>query len=137
MTVVQQDGRRGLGTLLRDIAEGSTTLVRDEVRLARLEAVDALTASARGAALTGIGAVLALLGVLSLLTGVVLLIGDQWLPRDWYWLGALIVVVIAGGCAAWFAKRGTDLLSPAELVPDETLASLERTRDELVAAVKD
>lgn len=136
MTVVAQDGRRGLGTLLRDIAEGSTTLVRDEVRLARMEAADALTASARGAALTGFGAVLALLGVLSLVTGVILLIGDQWLPRDWYWLGALIVVVIAGGGAAWFAARGRSLLAPEELVPDETLTSLKRTRDDLVSAVK-
>ena len=31
------DGRRGLGALLRDLAEGSAELVRGEVRLARLE----------------------------------------------------------------------------------------------------
>ncbi|NUP55741.1 MAG: hypothetical protein HOQ19_07905, partial [Gemmatimonadaceae bacterium] len=38
MTVdIRSDGRRGLGALLRDLAEGSAGLVRGEVRLARLE----------------------------------------------------------------------------------------------------
>jgi hypothetical protein len=90
----------------------------------------------RGAALTGIGAVLALLGVLSVATGLILLVGDQWLPRDLYWLAAFIVVVITGGLAAWFAKRGLALLSPKNLAPNETVQTLRETKDELVGAVK-
>ena len=136
MAVVVQDGRPGLGTLLRELAEGSATLVRSEVRLARVEVAEALGAMGRGAALTGMAAVLALLGGLSLLAGVILLVGDQWLPRDMYWLAALIVVVITGGLAAWFAKRGLALLSPKNLAPDETMQTLRETKDELVRAVK-
>ena len=136
MAVVEQDGRRGLGTLLRELAEGSAALVRSEIRLARVEIADALGAIGRGAAFTGMGAVLALLGGLSLLAGLILLVGDQWLPRDLYWLAALIVVVITGGLAAWFAKRGMALLSPKDLAPDETLTTLRETKNELVGAVK-
>ena len=136
MAVVVQDGRRGLGTLLRELAEGSAALVRSEIQLARVEIAEALGAMSRGAALTGMGAVLALLGGLSLAAGLILLVGDQWLPRDMYWLAALIVVVITGGLAAWFAKRGLALLSPKNLTPSETVQTLRETKDELVGAVK-
>jgi hypothetical protein len=118
------DGRRGLGALLRDLAEGSANLVRGEIRLARLEFHAAAGAAARGTAFVAVGGVLLLLGTLASFTGIILLIGDQWLPRDRYWLGALLVVLIAGGVAAWFAMRGRALLSPSALAPHETVATL-------------
>ena len=71
-----------------------------------------------------IGGVLALLGVLSLFAGVILLVGDQWLARDRYWLAALIVTVVTGLVAAVLAKRGMALLAPSELTPDETVETL-------------
>lgn len=137
MTVgYQQDGRRSLGALLRSLAEEGVELVRSEIRLARVETVEALDGIGRGSAMVASAAVLALLGGLALLTGIILLIGDQWLPRDLYWLGALLVAVITGAIAAWFAKQGLALLSPAELAPDETVTTIRETKNELVAAVK-
>jgi uncharacterized membrane protein YqjE len=137
MTVgYQQDGRRSLGALLRDLAEEGVGLVRSEIRLARVETAEALEGIGRGSAMVASAAVLALLGGLALLTGIILLVGDQWLPRDLYWLGALIVAVITGVIAAWFAKQGLALLSPAELAPDETVTTLQETKNELVAAVR-
>ena len=118
------DGRRGLGALLRDLAEGSAELVRGEVRLARLELGAVASAAGRGTASVAVGGVLLLLGALATFTGLVLLIGDQWLPRDLYWLAALLFALITGGVAAWFASRGRALLSPAMLAPRETVATL-------------
>ena len=129
MTVEGTDGRRGLGTLLRDLAEGSATLVRTEVRLARIEMTEVLAGIGRGTALMAIAATLLLLGALALFTGLILLIGDQWLPQDLYWVAALIVLVIAGGIAGWFAKRGMALLSPSQLAPDETVATLQEDKE--------
>ena len=126
--VSRQDGQRSLGTLLRDLAEGSAALVRNEVRLARIEFGSALGAVGKGTAGVATGGVLALLGALSLLAGLILLAGDQWL-RDRYWLAALIVTALAGGTAAWFAKRGLALLSPKQLVPDQTLATLQEDKE--------
>ena len=137
MTVgMQQNGRRPVGALLRDLAEGGVSLVRNEARLARVETVEALNAIARGSALVATAAVLALLGGLAFLAGLILLVGDQWLPRDMYWLAALIVVLLAGGLAAWFVKRGMALLSPAQLVPQETVVTIRETKEELTAAVR-
>lgn len=129
MAVHTDDGRRGLGALLRELAEGSATLVRDEIRLARLETMQLLGGVGRGTAFMALGAVLALLGSLALLAGLVLLVGDQWLPRDAYWLGALIVVLITGVLATFFARRGMSHLAPAQLAPDETVATLQEDKE--------
>jgi hypothetical protein len=126
---LRSDGRRGLGALLRDLAEGSAELVRGEVRLARLELGAAASAAGRGTAFVAVGGVLLLLGTLATFTGIVLLIGDQWLPRDLYWVGALLFVIITGGVAAWLANRGRALLSPAALAPRETVATLKEDKE--------
>jgi uncharacterized membrane protein YqjE len=137
MTVgVHQNGRRSVGALLRDLAEGGVGLVRNEARLARVETVEALNGIGRGSALVATAAVLALLGGLAFLAGVILLVGDQWLPRDLYWLAALIVVVITGALAAWFARRGLALLTPTQLAPVETVTTIRETKEELTAAVR-
>jgi hypothetical protein len=129
MALVDGNGsQRSVGTLLRDLAEGGATLVKSEVRLARAEFAEVISSVGKGTSEVAAGAVLALLGGLAVLTGVVLLAGDQWL-RDRYWLAALIVTLIAGGVAAWFAKRGLDLLSPQRLIPDQTVATLKEDKE--------
>jgi hypothetical protein len=125
MAVDGRNGRRSIGALLRDLAEGSTLLVRDEAKLVRIELSTALARVGRGTLLVATGAVFALLGGLALLTGFVLLVGDQWLPGDRYWVAALAVLVITGGCAAWLARRGLAHLSPSRLAPGETLQTIE------------
>ena len=118
---------RSFLSLFRDIADGSARLLRDELRLARIEITDVISSVASGSALVAIGGVLLLLGGLSLATGTVLLVGDQWLPRDRYWLGALVVVVIAGALGLWFARRGREALSPSRIAP-ETLETLKEDK---------
>lgn len=115
---------RSLPTLLKDFAEGSAQLIRHEVRLARTEAGELGRDLGSGAAAVALGGVLALVGVLALIVGLIMLAGDQWL-QDRYWLAALLILVIAGAVAAIFAKRGLALLSPAHLVPDQTVATLQ------------
>jgi len=112
-----------LGALLRELAEGSSSLIRQELRLARLELTEMLGAMATGAALMVSGSVFVLLGGLSLLTGLILLGADQWL-RDRYWLAALIVLAISGALALFFMSRGMALLSPKQLAPEQTVATL-------------
>jgi hypothetical protein len=128
MAVATNDGQRSVGALLKDLAEGSATLVRKEVKLARLEVTGLLGAVLHGTTAIAAGGVFALLGSLCLFTGLILLPGDQWL-RDRYWLGAFIVTLIAGGVAAWFAKRGMALLSPQQLAPDQTVATLKEDKE--------
>ena len=120
---------RGIGELLRDLAQGSGDLLRGELQLARLELTEIATTAARGAIAVTLGAVLLLLGALSLAVGFVLVVGDQWLPRDSYWLGALAVVVVTSAVAFIFARRGMHQLSPAQLAPDQTLETLREDKE--------
>lgn len=124
-----RESRRGFATLLHDLVEESTALVRDEFKLAKIEISEMARGIGKGTAFVATGAVLALLGTLALFTGIVLLVGDQWLPADLYWVAALLVLVITGGLAAWLAKRGLSLLSPSELAPDETVTTLREDKE--------
>jgi len=128
MAVDQHDGRKGVGGLLRDLAEGSAALVRSELKLARLELHKIISSVGVGTAMVASGGVFALLGALSLFTGIVLLGGDQWL-HDRYWLAALFFTVIAFAVAFIFVRRGRAALSPTNLAPDQTVASLKEDRE--------
>jgi Putative Actinobacterial Holin-X, holin superfamily III len=134
MTTGREDGR-GIGVLLRDLADGGAALIRQELRLARSELTAMVRAVGVGTALTSAGAVLALLGTFAALTGLIMLAGDQWL-RDRYWLAALIGAVIAGGLAGWMARRGASHLSPRRLLPDETVATLKEDKEWLKRQLK-
>ena len=128
MAAYREDGQRSMGALLRELAEGSTTLLRQEVRLARVEFASLFRGVGMGTAFTAMGGVFALLGTLTFFTGIILLAGDQWL-RDHYWLAAVIVTAITGGVAYWMAKRGMALLSPKKLAPDQTVATLKEDKE--------
>jgi uncharacterized membrane protein YqjE len=129
MTLDGRDSGRGFRALLRDLAEGSGTLVRDEVRLAKIEIGDTVAAIGRGTVFAATGAMLILIGGLSVIAGIVLLIGDQWLPADLYWVAALIIVFITGGLAVWLAKHGLALMSPSHATPSETATTLKEDRE--------
>src|SRR3569623_648859 len=129
MSLDGRDGGRGFGALLRSLAEGSVTLVRDEVRLAKLELAEVATDAAKGTVFVAAGVAFAVLGALALVVGLALLVGDQWLPADLYWLAALILMVITGAVAAWLAKRGLSIVSPSELAPHETVTTLKEDKE--------
>lgn len=119
---------RGLGALIKDLADGGADLVRHEARLAKVEASDLLRHLGIGTAEVAVGGVLALLGGLAFIAGIVLLAGDQWL-RDRYWLAALVVTLLAAGVGAYLARRGLALLSPRRLAPDQTVATLKEDKE--------
>jgi hypothetical protein len=127
---------RGLGELLRELARGSGDLIRGEVRLARMELSAIATGVGRGTAQAALGTVLLLLGSLAFATGIVLLAGDQWLPKDRYWLAALIVLLVTGGLALLLVKRGLAALSPSQLKPDQTLETLKEDTEWLKRRLK-
>jgi uncharacterized membrane protein YqjE len=129
MTTDGRNGARGFSTILRDLTESGVALVRGEIRLARIEIADVIAGIGRGTGFVAIGAVLLLLGAFSFVAGLVLLVGDQWLPADRYWLAALIVMVVAGVLALILAKRGLALVSPSHLAPHQTVTTLKEDEE--------
>lgn len=121
----RSDGHRSVGALLQQLVSDASLVVRRELALARLELGTIVRDLGAGTMLVATGAALAFLGLLVTLTGIVLLIGDQWLPSDLYWLAALIVTVVAVVAAIAFLRRGRRLASPEALAPTETIDTLE------------
>jgi hypothetical protein len=68
---------------------------------------------------------LGLLTVQMLVFGVVLLLGEA-LFRGRYWIAAFVLTALLGGGAYYLLKRGSALLSPKNLKPEQTLSTLRR-----------
>lgn len=119
---------RGVGQLLRDVAEDGAQLARQEVQLARIEFAQIARDIGKGTVLAIAAAMLGLLTVQMLVFGIVLLLGDA-LFRGHYWIAAFVLTAILGGVAFLLLKRGTALLSPRNIKPEQTLATLRRHKD--------
>jgi Putative Actinobacterial Holin-X, holin superfamily III len=117
--------KRGVGQLLRDVAEDGALLARQEVHLARIEFTQIARDIGRGTGFAIAAAMVGLLTVQMLVFGIVLLLGDA-LFRGRYWIAAFVLTVILAGGAFYLLKRGTSLLSAKKLKPEQTLATLRR-----------
>ena len=119
---------RGVAQLLRDVAEDGVHLARQEVQLARIEFAQIARDIGKGTGFTVAAGMIGLLTAQMLVFGIVLLLGDA-LFRGHYWIAAFVLTVILGGVAFYLLKRGTALLSPKNMKPEQTLATLRRHKD--------
>ena len=119
---------RGVGQILRDVAEDGAHLARQEVNLARIEFAQIARDIGKGTGFAIGAAMLGLLTVQMLVFGFVLLLGDA-LFHGHYWIAAFVLTVILGAVAFYLLKRGMALLSPGNIKPEQTLATLRRHKD--------
>ena len=121
------DGR-SLADLLRDLAGGTSTLLRQELSLARAETQDKLhQIIAVLVAMLG-GALLAFAGLIILLDALVYGLVEAGMER---WLAALVVggvVALVGLLVAWKAQSD---LSATRLAPERSAASFRKDVDML------
>jgi len=120
---------RGVGQILREVAEDGAHLARQEVALARIEFAQIARDIGKGTGFAVAAGMIALLTVQMLVFGIALLMGDA-LFRGRYWIAAFVLTAILGGIAFYLLKRGTALLSPRNIKPEQTLATLRRNRDD-------
>jgi putative superfamily III holin-X len=116
---------RGVGQLLREVAEDGAHLARQEVHLARIEFAQIARDIGKGTGFAIAAGMLGLLTVQMLVFGIVLLLGDS-LFRGRYWIAAFVLTAFFAGGAFYLLKRGSALLSPEKLKPEQTLATLRR-----------
>jgi hypothetical protein len=128
MKMLEAPANRGVGQLLREVAEDGAHLARQEVHLARIEFAQIARDIGKGTGFTVGAAMLGLLTIQMLVFGVVLLMGDT-LFRGHYWIAAFVLTVVLGAVGFYLLKRGTALLSPRNIKPEQTLATLRRHKD--------
>jgi hypothetical protein len=122
-----------IADLIKNLRDESTTLIRQELALARTEISEKASKAGRNAAYTGVGALLLYLGLffglVALAAGVALLINGPmgFDPHGW-WLGPLIVAAVVGGIGAAMTSKGIKTLKGQSFVPEKTVQSLKEDK---------
>ena len=115
----------GIPDLVRSLGEDSKRLVRDEMRLAKLEMRESMRDAAKGAMWMGIAfgvGVVALVALTVLLTAVIgRIFGGN------YWAGALITGAIELAVALVLIKKGVGSFAGADYTLEETREEAKKT----------
>jgi hypothetical protein len=112
---------RPVGELMGELAEQTSTLVKQELALARAELTDKGRTAGVGIGLVGGGGGLALFAFGALTAALILLL-DQAMAA---WLGALLVAVVYAAVAAVLAMRGKERIEESTPpVPKQTVETL-------------
>ena len=123
-TVDNNDGpalkERSIGELLTQLSQETTTLVRQELELAKAELTEKGKEAGKGAGMFGGAGLLGLLAA-GALTACLIAALDTAMPL---WLAALIVAVVYGAIAGVLALQGRDRVKRATPpVPEQTIDS--------------
>lgn len=124
-----------LGDLVKQLAEDSATLVRQEVALAKSEMQENIQHAAKDVAMIAIGGGFLLVGLLVLTAFLVAILGD--ILGDEYWAGALIVGVLFVAVGGVMAKKYMNELKKDDLKPDQTIQTLKEDKRWLQSEMKE
>jgi uncharacterized membrane protein len=113
---------RSIGELLRDLANDSTRLVRDELTLAKTEAQAKVSQVGAAVAMMAIGAVLAIPALVLILQAVVTVLSNFM----WDWVAMLLVGIVIALVGYLLVRKGQNDLSAGRLAPERTAANLRR-----------
>src|SRR5215216_4516399 len=116
----QQRDERSLGELFAELARETSTLVRQEVALAKTEMTQKATQVGRDAGVIGVGGAIAYAGLLAIVAALILGLGQLIA----LWLSALIVGLVVAAIGYVLIQRGLKALKHANLAPQETIATL-------------
>lgn len=115
-----RNDQRSIGDLFGDLTREMTTLVRQEITLARVEMLQKVSVVGRNAAMLIVGGAMLYAAFLALMATVIIAIAYA-LP---WWLAALIVTVVAGGIGAALAFKGLATLRHTNMAPEQTIQTL-------------
>lgn len=112
---------RSLGDLFGQLSREITTLVRQEVKLAKTEMTQKASQAGKDVGFLAVGGVLAYTGLLAIVAAIILALALV-LPA---WLAAFIVGVVIAGIGGFLALRGMKQLKHTELAPRQTVETLQ------------
>lgn len=117
---------RSLGELFGDLAQDTSTLVRQEIQLAKSELTQSVAQVGKNIGMLVVGGVLVLASTLALIATLILGLGALGLPS---WLAALIVTLVFLGVGLALVARGRTALKNADLLPRQTIETLKEDQE--------
>jgi fatty acid desaturase len=117
----RQADNRSLGELFGDLARETSTLVRQEVELAKTEMTAKATKAGKDIGFLAVGGAVLYAGFLAILAAIAVGLGQLGVP---WWLAALLVGVVVLGIGAFLVMRGLTALKQESLAPQRTIETL-------------
>ena len=111
---------RSLGELFGELSRETSTLVRQEVTLAKAELSQKASKVGVDIGYMAAGGAVAYAGLLALVAAIVLLLGEA----IELWLSALIVGVIVAAVGGYLVRQGLQRLKEVSPMPDQTVQTL-------------
>jgi hypothetical protein len=116
---------RSLGELFSELATETSTLIRQEMQLARVELGQTASQAGKEVGFIGLGGAVTYAGVLAVIAAVILIIG-QFMPM---WLSALIVGVVVAAIGYFLSQKHLNALKDINVSPRATLETLKQDKD--------
>jgi hypothetical protein len=112
---------RSLGELFGELAREMSTLVSQEVQLARTEITEKASRVGKDIGLLLAGGAVAYAGFLAIMAAVIMLLAANGLPM---WVSALLVGLVIGGVGYVLVQRGLAALKREDLTPRQSIESI-------------
>lgn len=117
---------RSLGDLFADLSRQTTTLVRQEVALAKTEMSTKVASVGKNIGILVVGGALAYAGLFAIGAAIIIVLAMVGLPL---WLASLLVGLIVAGIGYVFIQKGRNALKETDLVPRQTIQTLKEDRE--------
>jgi hypothetical protein len=123
---------RSIGELLKELRDDTTTLLRQEVALAKTEMSEKASRAGRNAAYIAAGGAVAYAGLIFLLLAATyalyLMLQAMGMETHSLWVAPLIVGAIVGIIGYSLVQKGISTLRDESLVPEKTTQSLQEDK---------
>jgi hypothetical protein len=122
---VPVDPNAGIPDLIRDLADDSKRLLKDEVQLGKLETKESIRRASKGAMWMAVAFGIGVVTLVALTLLLVTLIGR--LVNGHMWVGALVVGVLELGIGFFLIKRGIGAFKEPSYTLEETRETVKDT----------
>ena len=116
---------RSLGELFSELSRQTSTLIRQEVALAKAEMKQKGTEVGKDVGMMAAGGALAYAGLLALIATAIIALA-YFIP---WWLSALIVSVVVLGAGGLLLQRGLSALKQTSMAPEQTIETLKEDKE--------
>ncbi len=127
----QEPDRKSVGELVFDVSERASSLIRDEIELAKAEVTEKVGKILRGSVVGAVAGAFAFLALILIMEGFAWLLNEEVFDgKAWpgFFVEAAIFLLIAAG-AGLFAYRSVQAGAPP--VPEQAIEEAKRTKEML------
>jgi xanthine/uracil permease len=117
---------RSIGTLVSELSQETTTLLQQEIALAKTEMAEKVSQVSTALVRLALGGLVLFAGLLLLLDAVVYGLSEIMPPDLTPWLPALLVGLVVAIIGAVLLQKGRSNLQTSSLMPQRTATSLQR-----------